>query len=33
MQNLVDATEKEDMKTEVPVFNVGKTIKVVYKVI
>lgn len=33
MKNLVEAIEKEGMKTEVPVFNVGDTVKVGFKVI
>ena len=33
MKGLVEAIEKEGMKTEVPVFNVGDTVKVGFKVI
>ncbi len=33
MKNLVEAIEKEGMKTEVPVFNVGDTVKVGFKAI
>ena len=33
MKNLVEAIEKENMKTEVPAFNVGDTVKVGFKVI
>ena len=33
MKGLVEAIEKENMKTEVPVFNVGDTVKVGFKVI
>lgn len=31
--NLVDVLEKEQIKTEAPVFNVGDTVKVYYKII
>ena len=31
--NLVDVLEKEQIKTEVPAFNVGDTVKVSYKII
>ena len=31
--NLVDVLEKEQIKTEVPEFNVGDTVKVSYKII
>lgn len=31
--NLVDIIEKENLKTEVPVFNVGDTVKVYIKVV
>ena len=33
MKGLVEAIEKENMKTELPVFNVGDTVKVGFKVI
>ena len=33
MKNLVEAIEKEEMKKEVPAFNVGDTVKVGFKVI
>lgn len=33
MKGLVEAIEKEGMKAEVPVFNVGDTVKVGFKVI
>lgn len=33
MKGLVEAIEKEGMKTEVPAFNVGDTVKVGFKVI
>ncbi len=33
MKGLVEAIEKENMKTEVPAFNVGDTVKVGFKVI
>ena len=33
MNGLVEAIEKENMKTEVPAFNVGDTVKVGFKVI
>ena len=33
MKGLVEAIEKEGMKTEVPKFNVGDTVKVGFKVI
>lgn len=33
MKGLVEAIEKENMKAEVPVFNVGDTVKVGFKVI
>lgn len=33
MKGLVEAIEKEGMKTEAPVFNVGDTVKVGFKVI
>ncbi|MDE7438933.1 MAG: 50S ribosomal protein L19 [Clostridia bacterium] len=33
MKGLVEAIEKEAMKTEVPAFNVGDTVKVGFKVI
>ena len=31
--NLVDVLEKEQIKTEIPAFNVGDTVKVSYKII
>ena len=33
MKGLVEAIEKENMKTELPVFNVGDTVKVGFQVI